>query len=1058
MSKLIKHLALFLSFFLCVNLYAQNRTITGAITDSSGESLPGVAIYVKENSSIGTITDINGNYSIVVPAEGKNLVFSYVGMETQELPIKSSQLNVVMKDEDSILEELVVIGYGTVRRKDLTGSVASVQGDAIQSIPVANVTEAITGKLAGVQITTTEGSPDAEVKIRVRGGGSITQDNSPLYIVDGFPVNSISDIPSSEIESIDVLKDASSTAIYGSRGANGVIIITTKSGKEGKFTATYNAYVGMKKIAKTLDVLSVPDYLRWQYEYALLKNNNDPESYERHFGIYEDLDLYDNIQGNNWQDLVFGRTGNVFNHSLNLSGGTDKFSYVFNYAHIKDKAIMKGSDYKRDNLSLKVKYKPFSNLTFDYSVRYSDAKINGGGMNEQNEKSTADSRMKHAVIYSPIPIEKIGSADDDEINSGELVPPFIAIQDNERVQKRRTLNFAGAVTWKPIKHLTLKSEIGLDHYNTKDDRFYGTTTYYVKNTPSSENKEKPAIVLARQERNTFRNANTINYDFKGLLGSKSNHSMNVLLGHELYIRKSETLSTTVHGFPTDWTASDAFTHTTQGAAHSIDNYMNPDDKMVSFFGRANYDFKSKYILSATFRADGSSRFGKDNHWGYFPSAAVAWRISSEEFMKSTENWLDDLKLRISYGTAGNNNIPSGQIRPEFVSSTTTWIDGMNNYWSAGKILFNEHLKWETTHTRNIGLDFALFKSRLNGSIEFYLNTTNDLLNLFPIQGSGYDYQYRNMGKTENKGVEIQLNYNIVNKKDFGLDLGFNIGFNKNKIKSLGDLDYYYESSTWTSEISNDFIVQTGGSVGEMFGYRQAGRYELSDFEGFDEDSKKWVLKEGVYDGSGLVSYGSVRPGDMKLVDGKQTKIGDANPLHTGGFTINSRFKGFDLSAVFNWSYGNDVYNANKIEYTSTSKFQFRNMIDIMEGGKRWTNLMPNGTITNDAAELAKLNENTTMWSPHTRTHLFTDWAVEDGSFLRLNTLTLGYTFPVNLTKKFYVSNLRLYATAYNVFCITSYSGFDPEVSTRRKTNLTPGVDYSAYPKSRQFLFGVNVTF
>lgn len=1058
MNELVKRISLLLGVFLCLNLYAQDKTITGRVTDSTGEFLPGVTIYVKENRSIGTITDFEGNYSITVPKEGKNLIFSYIGMATQEVAIKSSDLDVVMKEEDSILEELVVIGYGTVRRKDLTGSVASVQGDAIQAIPVANIAEAITGKLAGVQITTTEGSPDAEVKIRVRGGGSITQDNSPLYIVDGFPVNSISDIPSSEIESIDVLKDASSTAIYGSRGANGVIIITTKSGKEGKFTASYSAYVGMKKIAKTLDVLTVPDYLKWQYEYAMLKNNNNPETYERYFGVYEDMDLYENLKGNDWQDLVFGRTGNVFNHNLSLSGGTEKFSYVFNYAHIRDKAIMKGSDFKRDNLSLKVKHKPFSTLTLDYSIRYSNAKINGGGMNEQSEKSSADSRMKHTVIYTPLPIENIGSADEDEINSGELVKPFVAIEDNERVQKRRTINFAGSATWKPIKNLTLKTELGLDYYDTKDNRFYGTSTYYVRNTPSSTNQGLPAIILANQERKTFRNANTLNYDFKGLLGRKSNHSASLLLGHEIYIRKTEKLTTTAHGFPESWKASDAFAHSTQSSAHSIDNYLSPDDKMVSFFTRANYDFKSKYILTATFRADGSSRFGSGNYWGYFPSVAVAWRISSENFMQSTENWLDDLKLRISYGTAGNNNIPSSQVRQEFLSSTTTWIDGITNYWSTGKNFFNKDLKWETTHTRNLGLDFALFKSKLNGSVEFYLNTTKDLLNLFPIPGSGYDFQYRNMGETQNKGIEIQLNYSVVNNKDFGLDLGFNIGFNKNKIKNLGALDYYFESSTWTSDITDDFIISSGGSVGEMYGYKLAGRYELSDFEEYNETANKWILKEGVYDGSSLVVPGNVRPGDMKLVDGKKTMIGDANPIHTGGFTLNSRFKGFDLSAVFNWSYGNDIYNANKIEYTSTSKYQYRNMIDIMAGGKRWTNLMSDGTITNDVIELAKLNESTTMWSPYSRTHLFTDWVVEDGSFLRLNTLTLGYTVPSSLTKKFYVSNLRFYATAYNVFCITSYSGFDPEVSTRRKTNLTPGVDYSAYPKNRQFLFGVNVTF
>lgn len=1059
MSKSFKIWSLLLSILLCVNVYSQQKkALTGTITDTTGETLPGVTIVVKGNTAIGTVTDHTGKYSLSVPEGTKTLVVSYLGMKTQELELKGAVNDLVMEDGDSVLEEVVVIGYGTVKRKDLTGSVSSVQGDAIQAIPVSNVAEAITGRLAGVQITSTEGSPDAEVKIRVRGGGSITQDNGPLYIVDGFPVSTISDIPSSEIESIDVLKDASSTAIYGSRGANGVIIITTKGGKEGKFTVNYNAYFAVKKIAKTLDVLDIPDYLNWQYEYALLKNNGSPESYERYFGVYDDMDLYGEMAGNDWQDLVFGRTGHVFNHNVNITGGVEKFSYAFNYAHINDKAIMHGSDFKRDNLSLKLKHKPFSNLTLDYSVRFSDAAINGGGLNEQNEKSSADSRMKHSVIYTPLPIKSIGVDDEDELNSGELVNPFIAIKDSERKQNRRTINFNGGVTWKPISTLTLKTDLGLDHYDAKDNRFFGTSTYYVKNTPSAANQGKPAITLEREKRQTFRNSNTANYDFKNVFGKGSDHTASVLVGHEIYIRETERLTNTAHGFPMSWNATDAFNHSTQSSAHSIENYLSPDDKLVSFFGRANYDFKSKYILTATFRADGSSRFGEGNYWGYFPSVAGAWRISSEDFLKGSKNWLDDLKLRLSYGTAGNNNIPSGQIKQEFTSTSTTWIDGITNYWSPGKIFFNKDLKWETTHTRNVGVDFTMFNSKLNGSVEFYLNTTKDLLNLFPIYGSGYDYQYRNLGETENKGVELQLNYSVVNTKDFGFDIGFNIGFNKNKIKDLGDLQSYTASSTWSSEVNDDYLISVGGAVGEMYGYRVAGRYELSDFDRYDATAKRWILKEGVYDGKDVVVNGNVRPGDMKLVDGEKTVIGDANPLHTGGFTLNTRYKGFDLSAAFNWSYGNDVYNANKIEYTSTSKYQYRNMIDIMESGKRWTNMMPNGTITNDAGELAELNKNTTMWSPMTKTHMLTDWAVEDGSFLRLNTLTLGYTFPAEWTKKFFVSNLRLYGSAYNVFCITNYSGFDPEVSTRRKTNLTPGVDYSAYPKSRQFIFGANITF
>lgn len=476
-----------------------------------------------------------------------------------------------------------------------------------------------------------------------------------------------------------------------------------------------------------------------------------------------------------------------------------------------------------------------------------------------------------------------------------------------------------------------------------------------------------------------------------------------MIGHEWIITKSKVLTDIVHGFPESFTAKDAWKFSSQGVPFSIDNYINPDDKLLSYFGRINYDFQSKYLISATFRADGSSKFASGNQWGYFPSAAVAWRISSERFMEGTQSWLDDLKLRFSYGTAGNNNIPSGQMNLNYVSSATSWINGFSNYWAASKTMPNSDLKWETTITRNIGLDFTVLGGKLNGSIEAYLNTTKDLLIQFPVSGTGYDYQYRNMGETQNKGIEATLNWTAIDKKNFGLSFSANIGFNKNKIKDLGIMNDFGAETYWaSSEIGYDFWIAKGGAVGKMYGYRSAGRYEVSDFEGYDATSKKWILKEGVTDASAVV--GTLRPGMMKLqnIDGSEDNkvtsddreiIGDANPLHTGGFTINARAYGFDLSANFNWSYGNDVYNANKIEFTQTGKYQYRNMISDMADGKRWTNLNADGTICNDPAKLAEMNANTTMWSPYTARMVFSDWAVEDASFLRLNTLTLGYTLP-----------------------------------------------------------------
>jgi len=538
------------------------------------------------------------------------------------------------------------------------------------------------------------------------------------------------------------------------------------------------------------------------------------------------------------------------------------------------------------------------------------------------------------------------------------------------------------------------------------------------------------------------------------------------VGQEYIITKQEDHTSTVHGFPESFTFEDATKLSAQGDANSIENYLSPDDKLLSFFGRANYDFQSKYLLSATFRADGSSKFSKGNRWGYFPSVAGAWRISSEPFMETTHPWLDDLKLRASYGTAGNNNIPAGQLTQTFDVKTTEWVNGFNSYWAGSKTMANPDLKWETTITRNVGLDFTALKGRLGGTVDVYYNSTKDLLILFPISGAGYDNQHRNMGETQNKGIELSMNWMAVEKENFGLTFHANISFNRNKIVSLGQMDDFTSPSGWAStEIGADYIIASGASVGRMYGYKHAGRYEVGDFTGYDAASGKWILKDGVVDASPVV--GTIRPGTMKLLDtsgdnkvdeSDKTPIGNANPLHTGGFGINARIYQFDITANFNWSYGNDVYNANKIEYTSSSKYHSRNMISMMAEGQRWTNLLPDGTISNDPAQLQEMNAHTTLWSPYMSRFVFSDWAVEDGSFLRLNTLTLGYTFPQTLTNKIGISQLRIYGSAYNVFTWTNYSGFDPEVSTRRKTPLTPGVDYSAYPKSRLLVFGINLSF
>jgi TonB-dependent starch-binding outer membrane protein SusC len=1063
MKKILKVFLILLLFLTSASGILAQITVSGKVTDAqTGEAMIGLNVVIK-GTIHGAVTDAEGKFTIANCPPDATLVFTYVGYQQLEIPVQGrTTIFATISPSSSLLDEVVVIGYGTARKKDITGSVASVQGKDLAIIPVSTAAEALTGKMAGVQVVTTEGSPDATINIRVRGGGSITQDNSPLFIVDGFPVSNISDIPSSQIQSIDILKDASSTAIYGARGANGVIIITTKSGSEGKVKVTYNAYYGFKKVAKRLNTLSVEDYVNWQYEYALLSNSLT--GYQKYFGQYQDIDLYNGQPSTNWYDQVFGHIGNTFNQDLNINGGSDKFKYSFGYAGLKSNEIMLSSDYKRNNLSLKLDHNPTKNIALSFSVRTSDTQIGGAGSIDQTGGGNiSDSRVKQTMIFGPVPFTAMGDYTDEEVSS-TMVNPLKAVSDNDRNQLRKRYTLEGSFAWKILDDLELKIEGGTDYYTTNDDRFFGLTTYFVKNNPTATYQNMPALQSTESKSQSIRNTNTLNYDFKKILNNK-NHSLKLLIGQEVIQTTSNTLYNEIWGFPAFFTSEQAYKLSGQGFPAIYSNNYSPDNKLLSFFGRANYDFKGRYLLSATFRGDGSSKFAKGNRWGYFPSAAIAWRISEENFMKGISSIVDNLKLRFSYGTAGNNNIPSNQIAQIFVPGTTSYINGQTTYWSASGNMANPDLKWETTYTRNLGLDFGFFKSRLSGTVEVYQNTTKDLLIQFPVSGTGYINQYRNMGETENKGLEVSFNWVAIDKAKFGLNIGFNIGFNKNKINSLGIMNDFGQATAWAStEIGNDYWVAVGGAVGQMYGYKSDGRYEVSDFSGYNSVTGNWILNTGVANDAAVI--GTVRPGSLKLKDitgegvvdiNDVSVIGNANPKNTGGFNLDARYNGLDLSAVFNWSYGNDIYNANKIEYT-TARYQFRNMIDVMAEGKRWTNVDENGTLINDPATLASMNASTTMWSPYMTRHVFSDWAVEDGSFLRLNTLSLGYTIPDKLVKKVHIQNLRFYVSGSNLFILTNYSGFDPEVSSRRNTALTPGVDYSAYPKSRQVLFGLNLSF
>ena len=1051
---------------------ADAQEIKGVVSDMNGEPLIGVSVYV-DGTTLGVATGIDGDYVINVPdAKGKTLVFSMIGLAEKKVVIgNNTTIDVVLEEDANFLDETVVIGYATVKRRDLMGSVTSVGNEALTQVPVASVGEALAGKMAGVQVTTTEGDPDAEIKIRVRGGGSITQDASPLYIVDGFPVESISDIPASDIQSIDVLKDAFSTAIYGSRGANGVVLVTTKSGAAGKISVSYNAYWGQKKMANAdaIQTGSPYDFVQNQYELAVLRDRVD-DDFIKVFGVFEDMDLYKGVEKNDWLKKVFGNTGTTFNHNLSVSGSTDKVKWTASYAHVGDNAIMIGSNYKRDNLNFKTQYKPIKQITIDINARYSRTEVLGAGTNSINDSgstSSTSARLKHAVQYTPFPITGVATDSDLAEDYGDNAPPLKSVKDNDNKRIRQNWTVNGSVTWHIIKNLNLKVEGGLDDYSQEDNRFYGLTTYYVGN--SATIKGQPATQYKRAFRTNYRTTNTLNYNF-GEVFADDRHKLDLLLGQEYILTKSNSLSTTIEGLPVFFDSQMAWNFMASGTPVASNNFYNPNGQLLSFFGRANYDYDGRYAVSATVRADGSSKFEKGNQWGVFPSAAASWTISNEGFMEDA-TWLDNLKLRYSYGTAGNNNIPSNVSSLLFQANQSQWISMGDTWWGTttvgGKsIMPNPDLTWETTVSHNIGLDFAFLKSRITGSFEVYHNTTNDLLIQFPVAGSGYDYQYRNLGSVQNRGFEASLNFVLVEKKNFGLTLGANISLNENKVTSLGGLDKIEATSEWAStEIGTDYVVTVGRPLGDMYGYLSDGRYSVDEFT---HNGSEWVANEGTVNASDVLGKEFFRPGAMKLKDmngdGKitvddRTIIGNAQPLGVGGFNLTGYLYGFDFSANFNYVFGNNIYNANKIEFSHSRKYSNRNLLTSMNVANRWTNIdWATGEEITDADRLAEINAGTTMWNPGANKAIFSDWAVEDGSFLRLQSATIGYTLPQEWTMKIKMQKLRVYVTGTNLFCLTKYSGYDPEVDTRRKTPLTPGVDCSAYPKSTGYVVGVNITF
>ena len=743
-----------------IEALAQRITVEGIVTDSNGEPIIGATVIEKGNKTNGVVTDLDGKFSITVSEKKKVLVITYIGMKPQEVVSQPGKLlKVKMEDESQLLDEVVVVsvGYGNARKRDLTGAISSVGENTLKNIPVTSASSALTGRLAGVSVITSEGSPDASVSIRVRGGGSITQSNEPLFIVDGFEVSGIDDIPPTDIESIDVLKDASSTAIYGAKGANGVILVTTKSGRTGRTEVSFNASVGFSRMYNQTEVLSPYEYVYLQRE---LDSSDNAGFFDR-FGRWEDINNYKARVGTNWQDMLFGNTGIKQNYNLNISGGSKDLIYSLSYTHDDESYIMSVSNFKRDNLNLKLTKKFGDKLRLDFNAKMTNRVVDGPSV-------SSGSKLRDAIKYPNIgtltDLSDEDLAGDDEIlieNISNLNDPMFNITNEYKKQTKFNNNYNVALIWNIIKGLEWRAE---GTYGYSYDR---TDNIWLANTGEANSKAgQPVARRQYWNGNNWTLRTVLNYKFD----IQKKHRFDIMAGWEAKHSQRDEMEINADYYPADYTVDNILAMWNNGTSEPTYTTIEEPSRSMSYFGRLNYIFNDRYYLTFTLRSDGTNVFAPGNKWGIFPAGSLAWRISDEKFMDSVRNWFNNLKLRASYGKSGNARVGS------YWRQTYSPVTNTKNLYYQNEIgqsslqpstrLRNENLTWESKYSTNLGLDMT-FWNRLNVTFDFYNDVTKDLIMEIQLPSvSGYRTQYQNLGQTTNRGVELSLNANLINKKDF----------------------------------------------------------------------------------------------------------------------------------------------------------------------------------------------------------------------------------------------------------------------------------------------------
>ena len=1041
-------LLMFLLTGCSLGIFAQNRTITGTVRDAV-DVVIGASVTVKGNSSIGTITDMDGKFRISVPSSARDLVIKFIGYDDAVIRLGTpTDYKVTLKESSVMLEEVVAIGYAKVKRKDLTGAISSVGGKELANVPVTTAMQALQGKAAGVNIVTESGAPGAGANITIRGGMSLTQSTEPLYIVDGFEMGSALDnIDINDIESIDVLKDASSTAIYGARGSNGIILITTKSGKKGKTQVSYNTYFSFDKLAKKLDLMSnVEDFVKYQYEFAELTGITPTWSafYDDgmatdaagfYTGVYDRIhERYADASSIDWQDEVFGGYAMTQSHNVNISTGTEKTQVMLSYNYNGQDGLLANHSANKSAFRAKINSELYKGIRLDVNAMFNNKSVDGGG---------SYSGMKY-VLRQPISGGTYFTRDQmlteqtyvdfrGAESSYTASNPLIQNEASTSNKRSRMFSVNAGLEFDFLKHFTYRIAGSYRWNSSKSTSFSDErSTGYLMDPVNTGMTGS----IGNSESYSYQITNTLNYNQT----FAKKHKVNLLLGHEVSYSEDESNSISVKQMPYP--------------NHGIDDISlgNVEEKksghghsgIVSAFLRANYTFDERYLLTATLRADGSSKFAKGHQWGVFPSASVAWRISEESFWK--ENRINDvvnsLKLRVGYGTTGNNGVGSFSYRTN-VSLTSYPMNNVmtNPAYVLGTQLGNPELKWETQVATNVGLDVSLFNSRVNLTAEWYNNQANDLLlNCVVPSSTGYSTQYQNVGKMRNRGWEVTLNTVNIRTKNFSWTSDLNLSFNKSKVVALeqGQTEKTFSAGDSRSGMVT-YYATVGEALGEMYGYKYEGIYTAEDFiEGKDG---KLTLREGIV----KPKSGTPQPGDIKyaaddvdeegnpIFTKKNVKIGNGTPDCIGGFNNTFTYKGLSLYVGITYKLGY-IFQKPTISQQAGGRNSYYEINEDM--AKRWRE-------TGDEAitDVPRIGTSANSFVRYRGA----DIHIEKGDHIRLREVSLTYELPNKWLNKLMINSASVGFSATNLGLIWKKNnvGIDPDfIPNSRSLTMSPTPSYN----------------